>query len=488
MPITPPPEDRDRLRAEQERAEAERRARIRAEIWGQPAGTSPPADPEPGSRPAESEPTSTQDGAQELAAAQEPTSSGTDPQAPAEPPITRGESEQARRANGAEEAPLDLPSDLGEWDAGLDRDPIPPRGWLLGNTFCRGFVSSLMAGGGTGKTALRIAQALALATGLRLTDEHVFRRSRVLYVSLEDDRDELRRRVQAAMKHHHVDLAHIRGHLYLATPALGLKLASIEAGTFKAGDLGAKLKAAIELQRIDVVILDPFIKSHGVGENDNTAIDMVMAILAGIAARWKVAIDVPHHVAKGATEPGNADRGRGASSHKDACRLAYTLTTMSAEEANGFGIGEAERRSLIRMDPAKVNLAPAASATWFRLVGVPLGNSTAEYPSGDEVQTVEPWNPPALFAGLSTPLLNEILTDIDNGLPGGRRYSAAAAATDRAAWKVIAVRVPGMPEKRARAIIKTWVEEGLLVEEAYDDPTRRTSVKGLRVVQAKRPS
>ena len=89
---------------------------------------------------------------------------------------------------------------MGTWDAGLDLAPIPPRGWLLGTTFCRGFVSSLVAGGGTGKTALRIAQMLSLATGRPLTGEFVFKRCRVLLVSLEDDRDELRRRVRAAMQ------------------------------------------------------------------------------------------------------------------------------------------------------------------------------------------------------------------------------------------------------------------------------------------------
>ena len=40
---------------------------------------------------------------------------------------------------------------LGEWDAGDDDAPIPPRGWLLGTTYCRKFVSSLLGGGGEGK-------------------------------------------------------------------------------------------------------------------------------------------------------------------------------------------------------------------------------------------------------------------------------------------------------------------------------------------------
>ena len=88
---------------------------------------------------------------------------------------------------------------LGEWDAGDDDEPIPPREWLLGTVFCRTFISSLLAEGGVGKTAVRIAQCLSLATGRPLTGERVFKRCRVLIVSLEDDRNELRRRVRAAM-------------------------------------------------------------------------------------------------------------------------------------------------------------------------------------------------------------------------------------------------------------------------------------------------
>src|SRR5262249_54523652 len=55
---------------------------------------------------------------------------------------------------------------LGEWDAGGDTDdkPIPPREWLLGNTFCRGYVSSLLGGGAAGKSATRLAQMIACAT------------------------------------------------------------------------------------------------------------------------------------------------------------------------------------------------------------------------------------------------------------------------------------------------------------------------------------
>jgi hypothetical protein len=105
--------------------------------------------------------------------------------------------------------------------------------------------------------------------------------------------------------------------------------------------------------------------------------------------------------------PGDADSGRGASAAKDAGRLVYTLTRMSEEEAKSFGIKPEDRPLYVRLDSGKVNTAPPSrGATWFKLVGVPLGNGNEEYPNGDEVQTLIPWNPPETWEGLSSVQLN----------------------------------------------------------------------------------
>jgi hypothetical protein len=44
----------------------------------------------------------------------------------------------------------------------------------------------------------------------------------------------------------------------------------------------------------------------------------------------------------------------------DAARLCFTLSPMTPEEADRLGVDENDRRSLIRMDSAKVNIAPPA--------------------------------------------------------------------------------------------------------------------------------
>jgi AAA domain len=110
-------------------------------------------------------------------------------------------------ANGKAKQP-DSHEDMQElnvWNAGDDPGPIPPRQWLLANQFCLGFISSIVAAGGTGKSALRLVQLISLALGRPLCGQHVFRRCRVLIISMEDDDLELKRRIKAALIHFGID-------------------------------------------------------------------------------------------------------------------------------------------------------------------------------------------------------------------------------------------------------------------------------------------
>jgi hypothetical protein len=382
-------------------------------------------------------------------------------------------------------------SALGEWNAGEDDWEIPPRGWLLGNVFCRRMVSALVADGAVGKTAFRLLQALSVATGRQLTGEPVFQRGRVLYVSLEDDCNELRRRVRAAMLHYDIRNEEIEGWLFLAAPeGKAGKLVTINART-KRPEI-SKMKGAIEQvivrERIDLLILDPLVKTHDVEENDNSAMDVVIQTLSGLAVDYDIAVDILHHTSKGSADPGNAHRARGASAVNNGARLVYTLSPMSSDEADRFGVDHTERRSHVRVDSGKVNITPPLEmAQWFKIVSVPLGNATALYPNGDRVQTVTPWTPPDTWDGISDNALSRILDDIDKGLPAdpersvlaGGRYSSAPKASTRAAWPVVARYAPGQTEKQCRRIIAELMKHKRLVEKSYHDPNDRRVVKGL---------
>jgi hypothetical protein len=389
---------------------------------------------------------------------------------------------RSRGGNGGAETAT---ASLDVWDAGNDPGPIPPRQWLLANQFCRGFISSIVAAGGGGKSALRLLQFISLATSRPLCGQHVFKRCRVLLISLEDDYKELQRRIKAVLDYYHIDRSELKGWLFCATPRL-LKLAVMNKGMRVVGPLEQQIRAAIEQFKPDIVSLDPFIKTHALEENSVGDMDFVCDLLARMAVEFNIAVDSPHHVHKGQITPGDADSGRGSSGIRDAGRLVYTLAPMSADEAKAFGINSDDRHDYIRLDAAKVNIARRGGApTWFHLVGVPIGNKTDEYPNGDTIQVVEPWTPPDTWAGLSPVTLNAVLDDIDRGMPNGQRYSGAGPAKGRAAWAVVAHH---RTEAQCREIINTWVKTGLLYDDDYDDPVEHKSRKGLYVDASKRPS
>jgi AAA domain len=306
----------------------------------------------------------------------------------------------------------------------------------------------------------------------------------VLIVSLEDDDRELKRRIRAARIYHEIKLSEVDGWLFLSAPGLKVgKLVELDdKGRTCRSTLANILEKVIDRRQIDLIALDPFIKTHGVDENVNKQIDAVVEVLTELAAKYDIAVDIPHHTRKGPADPGNADRGRGASAQKDAGRLIYTLTTMSADEAKAFGLDEEQRYALIRMDSGKVNIAPKMwNAKWFHLVGVQLDNPTERYPSGDNVQTVEPWIPPDIWEGLDDDTLQRVLDRIDTGLTDGNRYSAAASAKARAAWKAVVEELPEKTEAQAREIIKTWIKKGVLECFQYENPKDRHPAEGLRL-------
>jgi hypothetical protein len=389
---------------------------------------------------------------------------GTEPPNRGAPPI--GE-------NGGKPSPPRLKIfDVGEEDGNIE-----PRGWLLGTTFCRRNLSGLISAGAGGKTTVRIVQLLSAACGRSLTGEHVFIRCRVLIVCLEDDMKELRRRVRAAMLHHNVTPAEVKGFLFLTTPR-GLKIAERDrdSGTVAVGALYPALVNAVDDLKLDILCIDPAVKAHTLNENDNREIDAFASILTDLAANKNIAVDMLSHERKGVGGAGDVDRGRGAGSMKDAARLMRTLTGMSEDDGKALGVDEDARAFLVRIDNAKVNIAPPArTATWFHLVGVELGNGTETYPNGDNVQTVELWKPSSIFEGVSIASLRAA----QNAVAAGR-WREDSQAKD---WVGLAIAdVLGLDAKdptdktKIKNILKAWTHHGMFeVVEGFDEKRRPRS-------------
>lgn len=91
--------------------------------------------------------------------------------------------------------------------------------------------------------------------------------------------------------------------------------------------------------------------------------------------------------------------------------------------------------------------------------------------------------PPEPQADIFPTTVRNILTEIDHGLENGQRYSHAPNAKRRAAWRVVARHCPEQSEAQCRGRINTWVANGVLINEEYDDPIRRDKCHGLRVTR-----
>jgi len=138
--------------------------------------------------------------------------------------------------------------------------------------------------------------------------------------------------------------------------------------------------ATIKEKKIRTFIVDPFVRSHEVNENDNAQIDKIVWCFQQIIERTNCAIGIVHHARKLGirSETGDADSSRGASALINAARIAHSLTEMKESEAEKYGI-ELKRSSwFCRLDSAKANLnAPDEHCMWYEKETIFLPNGDA---------------------------------------------------------------------------------------------------------------
>lgn len=360
-----------------------------------------------------------------------------------------------------------FPADSLDWDA---MEAVKSRSWIYGHFLIRSFVSVLAAPGGTGKTAYSFAVALAIVLGEDILSEPVHQAGKVWLYNLEDPLDELHRRLYAAIIHYKVKREEVEGRLFLNSGRnRPLVVATVlKDGTIVASPIVPLIVAEIKRQGIDVFIVDPFIRSHRVSENVNEQIDAVAALWAQVASEANCAVLLVHHFRKGGASS-DAASFRGASALIDAARAALGMATMSPEEANRLGVDDDSRWRHIRVDNAKLNLAPPPdSATWLRLVSVNLDNGSDGRPA-DQVQTVERWEPPSPWDGMPWSMVMRILDKISAGPSPGEFYAFSPQAKDRWAG-VVLIEEACKTSGQAKAVLKRWKETGVLEDSTYASP------------------
>ncbi len=206
-----------------------------------------------------------------------------------------------------------------------DPASIPRRQWLYGDHYIRGFVSATVAPGGLGKSSLTIAEALAMASGKPLLGVKSRGQFRVWLWNGEDPRDELDRRISAAMQHYGLTPDDVGDRLLVDS---GMEQEIVLARETRNGAIivepvAGALISALQRKKIDVFVADPFVSSHKVSENDNGAIDLVVKRWAKIAFVTSSSIELVHHVRKTNGEEVTVEDARGASALVNGTRVTH---------------------------------------------------------------------------------------------------------------------------------------------------------------------
>jgi hypothetical protein len=318
-----------------------------------------------------------------------------------------------------------------------------------------------------------MAEALALVTKRDLFRDHLRTSGRVWYIGLEDPLEEYQRRVAAAALHYGIEQAEIVGGLFLDSGRDQDFVIARESrnGIDIARPVVRSLVENIQANEIALVIVDPFVACHAVRENDNTAVDLVVREWARVADESGAAVELIHHVRKGAAGVEvTADDARGAKALVDKARSVRLLVPMTKDEAERADIDE--RRRFFQVVHGKANLAlPPEVGTWRQLVSTSLGNGGGG--PDDLVGVAASWAWPSALDGMTVADLVAVQRRIADG--NWRADHQAKAWVGNAVAETLGL---DLAEKAVRARIKsmlrTWTENGALKEVDALDEKRMT--------------
>jgi hypothetical protein len=314
------------------------------------------------------------------------------------------------------------------FDVNIDFTKIPPRDWIVDKFLCRRYVTGLVSPGGAGKTQLACQMCVGLPTARQdVIGQTMKAKANVWFWCQEDDKNELNRRIGAAVQHFGVDQRELGGKLWVDSGVekpLKVAVRNIQKGSIEESEYIQPIIECIKANKIDALIVDPLVELHEAKENDNGEMHEVVAILRKVAQMANCAVFVLAHTRKppqGSSDglAGNPDSIRGGGSQTNTFRVQYTLANMSEKDANRWGVPKNERSDYVRLDSSKANLFKSESTPyWYKKVSVALGG-----PDGERIGVLEPVT---LSEGQSTDVLEIIAKTIaagGNGLLRGEQYS-----------------------------------------------------------------
>ena len=351
----------------------------------------------------------------------------------------------------------------------FDALTLPRREWVYGHDYIKKYISVTASAGGIGKTSAIIVEAIAIATGKDLLGTTVKEQSNVWVINLEDPISEMQMRTIAAMQHYGITPDDIKGRLFMdGEDTMQITLAAESRdGLITNDDLLAHISRKIKENNIGVVILDPFISSHLVNENNNGSIQAVVAMLRKLARDTNSSIQLVHHIRKTNGDDATIDSVRGAGSLIGAARAARVINRITPEDAMALGVNEHEARGIFRVDDGKANLAPPSDkATYRRMQSVEIAN-------GEHIGVATEFKLPDLFDGVTAENARNVQAKVNEAEANQTPFKANVQAKQyvgHAVAEELNLDMEKAGDKaKVKAIVKTWLQTKVLkTAEMYD--------------------
>ncbi len=217
--------------------------------------------------------------------------------------------------------------------ASLKAKAVPPREWLVLDLVPQKTVTLFSGDGGTGKSLLALQLAVATATGSAWVGRSVAKGG-VIYISAEDDDDELHRRTDDILQAGGLGYDDLDG-LTLrslagedALLAVDTQMALIKSTLFE------ELDARAALENPALIVIDTLADVYPANENDRAKVRQFVGFLRGLAIKHRCAVMLLAHPSLSGLNSGTGTSGSTAWNNSVRSRLYLERVVQDGQEAN----------------------------------------------------------------------------------------------------------------------------------------------------------
>ncbi|RYH08825.1 AAA family ATPase [Tropicimonas sp. IMCC6043] len=248
--------------------------------------------------------------------------------------------------------------------ASLKGKPVPPREWLVHGLVPQMTVTLFSGDGGTGKSLLALQLAVAVATGGGWIGKGVSA-GRVIYMSAEDDEDELHRRLEDILRAERRAYDDLSGLTLRSLAGEDALLAVDSQVTLMQSELFKELDARAANDAPVLIVIDTLADVYPANENDRAKVRQFIGILRGLALKRGCAVLLLGHPSLTGLSSGTGASGSTAWNNSVRSRLYLARITDCGFEA------DPDRRVLTTMKANYGRVGEETHIKWQAGVFVP---------------------------------------------------------------------------------------------------------------------